>query len=219
VSRILGTRGFYGRDFEITPDVLDPRPETETLIDVMLDIVAEEGWHDRPVRICDIGTGSGAIIVTLLAELPGAHGVATDISAAALLVAHKNAHRHGVNHRLGLIHGRTLQGVTGPFDLVVSNPPYIPGAEIARLDPGVRAYDPVMALDGGPDGLAVYREIASEIRRFQPPPWLVLEVGAGQATDVAALFASKNPDSIPISIRYRKDLGGHTRCVALRIQP
>ena len=218
VSRILGVRAFYGRDFAISPTVLDPRPETETLIDVILDLATEYGWHGRPVRIADIGTGSGAIVLTVLAELPLATGVAIDISLPALDVARANAERLGVAARVQFIHTRELQGVAGPFDLIVSNPPYIPAAVIATLDSGVRDFDPRLALDGGPDGLVIYREIASQISQFHGPAWVVLEVGAGQAEDVAGLFGAGPGGATFLDLRYRKDLGGHVRCVAVRHQ-
>ena len=218
VSRILNVRAFYGRDIVISPGVLDPRPDTETLIDVVLDLAAENGWHGRPLRIADIGTGSGAILLTLLAELPEASGVAIDISLPALDVAKANAERFGVAARVTFVHTQGLEDVVGPFDLIVSNPPYIPAADIAGLDASVRDFDPILALDGGPDGLTVYREIASQISRFSGPMWVVLEVGAGQAENVAALFSARLGGAIKSGIRYRKDLGGHTRCVALQIQ-
>ena len=126
VSRILGWRWFYGREFEITGDVLDPRPDTETIVDAALEIVRDEGWANREIRIADIGTGSGALIVTLLAELPLAKGFATDISAAGLVVAKANAARHGVSDRAEFVHTRNLGQCVQRFDLIVSNPPYIP---------------------------------------------------------------------------------------------
>ena len=218
VSRILGVRAFYGRDFVISPAVLDPRPETETLIDVVLDLATEHGWHGRPINIADIGTGSGAILLTLIAELPGATGVAIDISLPALEVAKANAERLGVAARVTFVHTQGLEDVAGPFDLIVSNPPYIPATDIAGLDATVRDFDPVLALDGGPDGLTVYREIASQISRFSGPMSIVLEVGAGQAEDVAELFSARLGGATKSGIRYRKDLDGHTRCVALQIQ-
>ena len=218
VSRILGVRSFYGRDFVISPAVLDPRPETETLIDAILDIADEMNWGGRSIRIADIGTGSGALIITALAELAGATGVASDVSSEALEVAQTNAARIGVADRLQFVHTRLLDGAAGPFDLIVANPPYIPSADIAGLDLSVRTFDPALALDGGPDGLDVYREIARDISRFEPTFWIVLEVGTGQAEAVAELFGDKTGGSGPRLVRFRNDLGGHTRCVALQIQ-
>lgn len=218
VSRILGEREFYGRLFEVTRDVLDPRADTETLIDEVLDLAGKKGWRERAVRIADVGIGSGAILVTLLAELPLAHGVGTDVSAAALACARRNAMRHGVAGRLTTVQTDILNGVTGLFDAVVSNPPYIPAREIAELSPDVRNFDPVLALDGGEDGLAVYREIWRQINALGCSPCVVLEVGAGQAQDVAALFVGGDSEPRRWRTSFRRDLGGHVRCVTLERQ-
>ena len=217
ISRILGFREFYGRSFAITPDVLDPRADTETLIDLALDIAGANGWRNRPIRIADIGTGSGILIVTLLAELPLATGLANDISPAALDVARANALAHGIGgDRVLFVEAHGLRGATQifgqPFDLIVSNPPYIPTADLAELEPGVRQFDPVMALDGGPDGLQVYREIANEISLLDGNTWVALEIGAGQAYDVTALF-SKSGARLA---QQRRDLGGHIRAVSFQ---
>jgi release factor glutamine methyltransferase len=213
VSRILGAREFYGREFVITPDVLDPRPDTETVVDLALDLVRSHGLTDRAITIADIGAGSGILIVTLLAELPNARGVATDISSSALEVARQNAQRIGVADRVTFSATRGLGGIEGPFDLVVSNPPYAATAEIPELDVSVRGYDPRIALDGGADGLQIYREIARNIVNLQQSPRLVLEVGAGQAADVETLFLVGGW----VLVDKRKDLGGHVRAVALEI--
>jgi release factor glutamine methyltransferase len=213
VSRILGVRGFYGRDFEIAPAVLDPRPETETLVDAALSIAADEGWTGSPVRILDIGTGSGCLLVTLLAELTQATGLGTDVSSAALAVARANARRHGVASRARWQQTRSLAGVVGPFDLVVSNPPYIASEEIGLLEPEVRLFDPRTALDGGPGGLMVYREILAGLANLATTAWVLLEVGAGQAPAVAALMRDTLTRS-GSALRAYCDLAGETRCVA-----
>ena len=218
VSRILGERGFFGRDFMVTPATLDPRPCTETVIEAALEIAAREGWRERPIRILDIGTGSGALLVTLLAELPLATGVGTDISEPALAAARANAERLGVAGRAEFLARRTLDGVAGPFDLLVSNPPYIPSRDIETLDPEVRLFDPRAALDGGADGLDFYRAFALEADRVVPRGWIVLEVGAGQAEDVSRLFRTEGPPGIPREIKVWQDLGQHTRCVAVKTQ-
>lgn len=213
VSRIIGTKQFYGRPFIVTPDVLDPRPDTECLVDLVLDILRAENRQPDALTIADIGTGSGAIIVTLLAELPKARGIATDVSAAALNVASKNAAGLGVLDRLTLVETSMLTGVNDQIDVIVSNPPYISTSEIAGLDVDVRDYDPHLALDGGPDGLNFYREIAREISNFDPACWIALEVGAGQAGDVEPIFIKAG-----CAARQRRtDLGGHIRAVALQI--
>lgn len=215
VSRILGVREFYGRDFVVTPEVLDPRPDTETIVDLALEIVRSNGLDAEALHIADIGTGSGILIATLLAELPNARGVATDVSAAALAVAQRNAARFGVAERASFVATHGLDGCAGPFDLIVSNPPYIVTGEILALEPEVRDYDPQLALDGGPDGLSVYREIAKVARNPLRPLRLVLEIGAGQASDVTNIFCAAGWQALA----QRKDLGGHVRAVAVEIHP
>ena len=168
LSRIKGERGFYGRTIAVSPAVLDPRPETETLIDLVLQWVDETGGRQRPLSIIDVGTGSGCILITLLAELTHATGLATDLSPDAIAIARANAARHGVAERIAFTQARSLEGVDGLADILVSNPPYIPSADIAALDPGVRDYDPLLALDGGPDGLTVYRDIAARVGAVVP---------------------------------------------------
>lgn len=214
VSRILGTREFYGRPFRVTPDVLDPRPDTETLVELVLDVVRADARFSKRVMIADIGVGSGAIIATLLAELPHATGIATDVSAAALDVARDNAAALGVGNRLTLVNTSGLSGITAPIDIVVSNPPYIPSPEIAGLALDVVNFDPPVALDGGPDGLQTYRKIAGDISALGLSCWLCLEFGAGQVDDVEAVFAGVGG----IPQERRADLGGHVRAVALKIQ-
>lgn len=218
VSRILGERGFFGRIFRITPATLDPRPCTETVVEAALELAREEGWRERPIRILDIGTGSGALLVTLLAELPLATGIGTDISQDALDVARDNAERLGVAERATFKKRDVFQGVDGTFDLIVSNPPYIPRSDIAGLDPDVREFDPAGALDGGVDGLDFYRQIADGICRVMPDGWVLMEVGAGQAPDVEALFSGAIQRSSASGRRSWKDLGQHVRCVAARTQ-
>lgn len=213
VSRILGSREFYGRDFTITPATLDPRPCSETLIGAVLDIASETG--KKPLRIIDIGTGSGCLIVTLLAELPHATGVATDVSSEALAIAERNADVAGVGSRLRFRQLRSLAGVDETFDILVSNPPYVPANEIPGLEPEVKDYDPRGALDGGDDGLELYRDIASDLSRVVPRGWAVFEVGAGQARDVEAILRARVDNGIASHCRTWSDLGGHTRCVAI----
>jgi len=214
VSRILGVRGFYGRTFEITPATLDPRPATETLVDAALEIADRNGWRTRPMRILDVGTGSGALILTLLAELPLATGTGTDISEGALAVARRNAERLGLAARCSFVLCRSLEGVAETFDLLVSNPPYIPTGDIAGLDADVRDYDPRAALDGGADGLAIYRELALGLVRIVPEGVALLEVGAGQAEAVADIFRHAAGAALAGSESW-KDLGSHTRAVAV----
>lgn len=213
VSRILGEREFYGRLFAITADVLDPRPETETVVEMALRAVDEKRLRDQPITIVDVGAGSGAIAVTLLAELKFARAFATDVSAAALTVASGNAVRHGVADRFFPELTAGLRGLSGPIDIVVSNPPYIATAELAELPPEVSRYDPLVALDGGADGLDVYRQIASDIMSLDGCPTVVLEVGAEQERSVRAIFFAAGGHHI----RFARDLGGVVRVVAMEI--
>jgi release factor glutamine methyltransferase len=206
VSRILGTREFYGRSFRVTPDVLDPRADTETLIGAALGLVKGKG----PLRILDLGTGSGAIAVTLLAELPGATAVASDLSAAALQVAKGNAEALGVAGRISFVQANWFEGIDGRFDLIVSNPPYIPLGDIAGLAPDVQEFDPARALDGGPDGLEAYRRVASGAGgHLAATGHIVLEIGAGQENAVNELFMGQG---FARESRHF-DLAGHVRCL------
>lgn len=206
VSRILGTREFYGRSFRVTPDVLDPRADTETLIGATLALAKDK----RPLRILDLGTGSGAIVVTLLTELPEAQAVATDLSSAALQVAKGNAEALGVANRVRFVRANWFDGVGGQFDFIVSNPPYIPLGDIAVLAIDVREFDPAKALDGGPDGLEAYRRIASGAGgHLAPKGHVILEIGAGQENAVNDLFRVQGFDR---ESRHF-DLAGHVRCL------
>jgi release factor glutamine methyltransferase len=217
LSRIRGERDFYGRTFAITQAVLDPRPETETLVDLVLQWADETGGRDRPLDIIDIGTGSGAILITLLAELPRAAGLGTDVSPDALLVARSNAVRNAVAGRARFELAHALDGIDGPFDILVSNPPYIPSADVLRLEAAVRDYDPALALDGGPDGLRIYRQIAARAGAVVPSGLIALEVGAGQAADVSRIL-TENVENRRGTPWTRADLGGHDRTVALLTQ-
>ncbi len=218
VSRIRGWREFYGRRFIVTPDVLDPRPETETLVDVVLETCDAAGGRHRDWRILDLGTGSGCLLATLLAELPQARGLGVDISLSALQVAQENAHALGVADRAIFRVGRGLDGIEGPFDVLISNPPYIPTNQIPELAIPVRDFDPHIALDGGADGLQVYRDIAASSLSVVPEGWIVLEVGAEQAPGVASILTNALGPRIKRLIQ-RKDLAGHSRCVAVQTQP
>jgi release factor glutamine methyltransferase len=183
LSHITRVREFWGREFAVGPDVLDPRPETETLIGEAL----ERGPF---AHVLDLGTGSGCLLVTLLAEWPHATGVGTDISPAALAVAHANAERHNLGGRAGFMLADWTEGIAGSFDLVVSNPPYIAEAEMPSLEPEVREHEPRIALTPGGDGLEAYRRIASGIGQLlAPDAWLMLEIGPTQSEMVAAILA------------------------------
>ncbi len=206
VSRILGSREFYGRSFRVTPDVLDPRADTETLIGAALGLAKGKG----PLRILDLGTGSGAIAVTLLAEFADATAVASDLSSAALAVAKGNAEALDVASRASFVQANWFEGIEGRFDLIVSNPPYIPLSDIAGLAADVREFDPPRALDGGPDGLEAYRRLASGAGgHLAPSGKVVLEIGAGQENVVNELFTGQG---FARESRHF-DLAGHARCL------
>lgn len=186
VAYILGRRDFYGRSFEVTNDVLIPRPDTETLVEHALSLIAKEG----PARVLDVGTGSGAIAITLAAERPNAEVTATDISESALRVARDNAERLGVAERIRFEHA-DLMSDDGPYDLLVSNPPYIRSSDLEGLEPEVRTHEPTTALEGGEDGLDVVRALLERAASAaHVGAALLIEVGRGQASDVEALAAA-----------------------------
>jgi release factor glutamine methyltransferase len=183
VSQITGQRQFWGRSFRVTRDVLDPRPETETLV--------AEALAAPFSRILDLGTGSGAILLTLLAERSGATGIATDLSDAALEVARGNAVALGLTDRASFLQGDWFAPISGRFDLIVSNPPYIAADEMAGLSPEVREWEPHLALTPGGDGLDAYRAIAAGARdHLLPQGRLLVEIGPTQGAAVAALFTA-----------------------------
>lgn len=184
VSRIFGEREFRSLSFAVTPAVLDPRADTETLVEAALNRFARRA----PAAILDLGTGSGCIVVSLLKEWPAAKGAGVDISQDALAVAAENARRHGVLERLTLLQGDWLSPVEGVFDLIVANPPYIPSGEIESLAPEVKNHDPILALDGGNDGVQAYKKILGNVKNhLDPQGCCFFEIGAGQAEGVARL--------------------------------
>jgi release factor glutamine methyltransferase len=191
VARIFGRKEFWSLSLHISPAVLVPRPETETLVEAALDFIVRDGLRMESLRVLDIGTGSGALLLALLSELPNAHCTGTDISTPALGVARVNAERHALASRCTFVTCDIAAGLPGPFDLIVSNPPYVAHDDIATLAPEVRDYDPVLALDGGSDGLNGYRAIAKDARRLLAPGGrLIVELGAGQKPAVQALFTN-----------------------------
>lgn len=210
MSHILGRRGFWTLEFQVTADTLDPRPDTETLIEAVLDTLDDRG---RPRRLLDFGTGTGCILLTLLSELGHASGLGIDASAAALEVAGRNAQALGLAARAEFRLGDWGAGLDGAFDVIVSNPPYIPDGDIDGLEPEVARFEPRSALAGGPDGLDCYRRLIPHISRLLAPGGIAaLEVGAGQAADVSALLAK---EGLP-GATTRRDLGGVERCVMVR---
>jgi release factor glutamine methyltransferase len=207
LQHILGTQEFCGLEFEVSPEVLIPRHDTETLVTEALARVP------RARSVLDIGTGSGCIAVALAKRLPDARVTAIDISSSALEVARRNAERNGA--AIEFLHGSLLAPVEGRcFDLIVSNPPYIPTNDIDRLEPEVRDGDPRCALDGGADGLDIYRVlIPVAIRQLNPGGWLLVEVGVGQAREVADLFHTVDGYDAVITAH---DLGSIERVVGAR---
>lgn len=213
VSRIIGSREFYGRSFLVDPNALDPRPDTETLIEAALELVERNGWQKRPLKLLDLGTGTGCILITLLAELPQANGLGTDISAAALALAAANARRLGVATRASFIAGDWLDAIGGEFDLILANPPYLAASEIALLSREVAEFDPRLALDGGPDGLDAYRRITARAGQVLAPGGRILvEIGATQADDVAEILRGAGL-RLDEAIGIRPDLAGRPRSV------
>jgi release factor glutamine methyltransferase len=208
VSRIVGEREFWGLKFQLSDATLDPRPETELLVG---DAIAF-AEHKRSPRIVDLGTGTGAIAISILSALPKATATATDISEDALATARTNAERHGVASRIEFKLGAWWQAVAHAelFDLIVSNPPYIASEQIETLQPEVRLFDPKAALDGGWDGLECYRAIASQAaRRLNPDGLILLEIGANQAETVSRIFSRAGFARIEV----QKDLNGLDRLV------
>ncbi|WP_428678907.1 peptide chain release factor N(5)-glutamine methyltransferase [Reyranella sp.] len=212
MAYILGEREFWGLPFRVSPAVLIPRPDSETVIETVLDLLPD---RSRQLRILDLGLGSGCLLLTLLREYPQATGVGIDASEAALAIAQANADALGVASRARLQAGDWRRdgwtsSLEGPFDLLVSNPPYIESATVEGLMPEVSAHEPRLALDGGADGLAAYRLIAAAAPRLVATGgWAVVEGGEGQAPDIAALFAAAGFTPRPA----RQDLGGVDRVV------
>ena len=211
LSRIVGKREFWGLSLAITPHVLDPRPETETIVEAALSILSDR--HEDPLRILDLGVGSGALLCALLTEFGLARGIGVDISTDAADVARGNLRACGLSLRAEIRLGDWTRGIEGRFDLIVSNPPYIPTVDLPRLPREVRNFDPWLALDGGIDGLAAYRRILQGSRRLLAPGgWLLVELGAGQAAKVTAV-ASRCGFT---DIRTYQDLAGANRVAAIR---
>lgn len=207
ISQILGRREFWGLEFEVTPDVLTPRPETEGVIE------AVRAHCPRADFVYDVGTGSGCLAVVLALEYPHSHVVASDTSAAALTVARRNATRHGVAGRIVFVHGSDLPP-GNRADLIVSNPPYIPAGERESLPPEVRGFEPAEALFAGTDGLDVIRRLVGDApSRLAAGGWLIFECGAGQDTAIREMIAHAADLEL---IDFRPDLAGIPRIVVSR---
>ncbi len=213
VSHILGQREFWSMPFLVSADTLTPRPDTEILIEAVLAKLNAE-QREQPLSILDLGVGSGCIILSLLSELPSAMGLGIDASEAALDVAKSNAKALDLSARVKFSTGNWTRGLDGPFDIVVSNPPYIPAGDIDALEPEVATYEPRLALDGGEDGLEAYRDIACDLGRILAPGGMAgFEVGIHQAEDVAVILRECGFDAVEI----HQDLGGVSRVVLVRI--
>jgi release factor glutamine methyltransferase len=208
VSHILGRKGFWKIMLNVTPDVLTPRPDTETVVEwVLRDFPEHAAW-----TVLDLGVGSGAIILSVLAERPGARGLGVDVSEEALAVARENAANLGLAGRLALLRGDWTEGLAeASFDLVVSNPPYIASDVLETLEPEVRDHEPRLALEGGADGLMHYRRLAPEILRvLKPGGRFAVEIGYDQKAAVEALFREAGA----AQVQTLRDLGDRDRVVA-----
>ncbi|MGY3348218.1 MULTISPECIES: peptide chain release factor N(5)-glutamine methyltransferase [unclassified Bradyrhizobium] len=217
VARILGVREFWGLPFRLSEATLVPRPDTETVVELALEIFRERTIPGRRPRIADIGTGSGAILLALLHEIPDAFGVGTDLSLSALDTARANADALGLADRAAFVACSYASALGGPFDLIVSNPPYIPAGEIPKLSIEVRNHDPHLALDGGNDGYDAYRALIPQAaERLVPGGALIVEVGQGQAGNIETLMAAA---ALSIDRPPRSDLAGIARAVSARKMP
>lgn len=206
--RVIGEREFWGLPFRLSPDTLEPRPDSETLIEAALETLGPRR-HD-PLAILDLGTGTGCLLIAMLHECPAARGVGIDLSTGACETARANASANGLAERAEIRQGAWTHGLEGRFDLILSNPPYIPSGEIAGLSREVRDHDPLLALDGGPDGLGPYRIFAQTLPdHLAPGGTVVLEIGAGQEDDVIAIMREGGF----VWQGTRRDLGGHPRAL------
>ena len=211
LSRILGMREFWGLELRLSADTLDPRPDSETLVEAVRAHLPDRA---APYRFLDLGTGTGALLLALLSEFPRAGGVGVDFAPGAVATARENARRLGLAGRAHFIAGDWALPLDGTFDAIVANPPYIPNAAIAELPPAVRDHDPLLALDGGGDGLAAYRAIAGDLPRLLRPDGVFAgEIGAGQSGAVAAILGRAG---LRVE-RLASDLAGIIRCVVARL--
>jgi release factor glutamine methyltransferase len=203
---VIGRVEFYGLEFEVTPEVLIPRPETETLVDLAL--------ARRAGSVVDVGTGSGCVAISLAVHLPESDVCAIEISPAALAVAQRNVERHSVTRRVQLMVGDVLNPRPSPVDLIVSNPPYIPTGECASLPESVRDYEPRLALDGGPDGLAIVQQLLAQAPAvLNPGGGILIEIGADQGEAAAYIARTTFPKA---SIQIHPDLAGRDRVLEIQ---
>jgi release factor glutamine methyltransferase len=213
LSRILGQREFWGLEFALSADTLDPRPETETVVEAVL---GRNFDRRATLRFLDLGTGTGCLLLALLSEFPLASGVGIDIAEGAVRTAKTNAEKLGFADRAGFVTGDWGTAVSGRFDAIVANPPYIESGALALLPQEVASHDPPRALDGGPDGLSEFRAIAEQLPELLVPGGIfATEVGAGQAGAVAVILAA----NFLVLDGIEKDLAGIARCVIARPEP
>jgi release factor glutamine methyltransferase len=209
--RILGRRSFYGLELKLSKDTLEPRPDTEILVEAVLE--ALKGRENEPLSIIDLGTGTGAIVLALLSQLPNARGTGVDLSPAALATAEENAALNGLAGRFAVRQSDWLKNIFGAYDVIVSNPPYIASKVIPSLDRAVRDFDPHLALDGGDDGLDAYRAIAAEAKPFLKENALVaVEIGFDQRQSVEEIFRNRGF----VLVKAWKDYGGNDRAQVFR---
>ena len=210
MAHILGRREFWSLTFRVTADTLDPRPDSETLVQAVLNQVPD---RSASLRLLDFGTGTGCLLLSLLHELPHATGLGVDLSEAAIAVAEENAQALGLGNRAAFRLGNWDEGMTPPFDIILSNPPYIPSGDIAALQPEVASFEPRQALDGGADGLDAYRRVAPAAARLLLPGGLAaFEAGFGQADSVTAIGQAAGLRQIATV----RDLGAVQRCLLFR---
>ncbi|MGH2359086.1 MAG: peptide chain release factor N(5)-glutamine methyltransferase [bacterium] len=218
ISRLFGEREFYGFGFSVTRHTFDPRPDTETLVEAALDAAGTRLSGPKHLRILELGTGTGAVVVTLLALLPHAEGTAVDICPHAIAVAQQNAERHKVAERLSFQRGWWFERLSGTFDMIVANPPYLRTGDISGLGSEVANHDPRLSLDGGSDGLAAYRQIGTTASRFMSAGGLLLfEIGCGQkdaVVDLMSVHGYRLPEAFTGT---RRDLHGIERVVAFEM--
>jgi release factor glutamine methyltransferase len=217
VARIVGAKEFWGLPLKLSAATLVPRPDTETVVERALELLRADGAQDRALRVADLGTGSGAILLALLSELPNAQGIGTDISADALNTAKANAAHLNLTDRASFIRCDYATGLSGTFDLIVSNPPYIRSSDIAGLAVEVREHDPHLALDGGPDGLSAYRTLIPQSAVLLAPGGaLVMEAGQGQSGAIETLMTAA---ALTVDSRPKTDLAGIFRAITGRKMP
>jgi release factor glutamine methyltransferase len=210
MAQIVGEREFWSLPFRITADTLDPRPESETVVQAALDDLPD---HYAKLRVLDLGTGTGCLLLALLSELPRAFGIGVDISAAALKVARRNAAALGLSGRAGFVRANWGEGLAGKFDLIVANPPYIADGDFAGLEPEVALHEPRIALSGGADGLACYRALAPQVVGLLARTGkAVIEIGTGREQAVRAILQAAGA----VWVSSPRDLAGKERCLVVR---